>query len=229
MWSIMTALLKAKRATEFARDCDKVETLLPTIKSDSAGFAWWSSRLLIHPSLQGLHTTFAVRSIAWLRHSLTIFPSSSLCLNLKPLLLNSLRIQSLHRCSPDSLAVAGQNAHSRCINALYKWQSSNQSRRKSASRARYLVRSGVGPDKIGLFRRRKHPLLWRGRFHFFLSCLLRHGWVASCRGSVSPTWFPRARAGLQATITFGNRCPRWIRWNNVGMCFLILVLRFKLR
>lgn len=92
---------------------------LPTIKPDIAGFACWASRLLIQPSLHGLQTTFAFKSIPGRDHCLRILPDLSLWLNRNFFDLNSLRIHLLQMCSPEKLAVAGQNAHSLGMKAFY--------------------------------------------------------------------------------------------------------------
>lgn len=92
---------------ELARDCDIEMSTLPAIKSVMAGCACWDSILLIQPLLHGSHTTFAFQFNVLLDQSV-------LSIMLRNFFSPGTRafIQSLHTCSPESLAVDGQNAHS---------------------------------------------------------------------------------------------------------------------
>src|SRR5713226_481037 len=72
---------------------------------------------LIHVLLHGWHTTLAVQSSLRDSRSTTISPLSFLLVK-RFLPGNRAFIQSLHRCSADSLAVSGQNAHSLATQTL---------------------------------------------------------------------------------------------------------------
>ncbi len=113
IWSKITAVLKAKRAIESARD-GEIVAVSPLISSLIAGLACFFSIWLIHPLLQGSQTTLAFQSSMSDDQSATICPSSFLLVN-RFLPGTKSFIQSLHRCSADSLAISGQNAHSLAI------------------------------------------------------------------------------------------------------------------
>ncbi len=105
------AVLDAKSAMERAREDERVIPEVPLMRSNIAGLACSCSILLSHPLLHGLQTTCAFQLSSLDRQSETICPFAFLFTNLFSL-GKSAFIQSLQRCSPDSLAVAGQNAHS---------------------------------------------------------------------------------------------------------------------
>lgn len=109
-WSRITPVLKAENVIDLARDSVKAISVLPMIKSVSAGLAWLFSISLIQVLLHVSQTTLALQSRLFDVHSVStpcaVFKENFFFPGKRSF------IQSLTMCSADNLAVCGQNAHS---------------------------------------------------------------------------------------------------------------------